>query len=91
MKITQERLKQIILQELDQANQGEQSEQDELANTKQKLREKFKILYTNILKVKGLSKSEIVVFNELLDTALQSMQQAEVTPQLKRALEKLQR
>ena len=88
MKITKERLKEIIFEEIEQAN----SENDKEATiTKQKLREKFKMLYQNILKVKGLSKNELVVFNALLDSALTSMQSSEATPDLKRALDKLQK
>ena len=89
MKLTKEKLNFIIAEQMKKYKITE-AEDDEASKNKEELRDKFEVLSKHITQVKGLSKSEIVVFDSLLNTALISMQNREATLELKEALQKLQ-
>jgi len=96
MKLTKDKLEALIFEAMSEDSLYEidnkiedTNDKEEIANTKQKLREKFKYLYQNITKAKGLEKKELELFNQLLDTALKAMQDGSALPSLKMALSKL--
>jgi hypothetical protein len=105
MKLTKDKLKSIVLEVMteydlpgiddtpddtpDDTQDDTQDDTEDSVETKQALKEKFKYLYQNITKVKGLEKKELEIFDTLLDTALKAMQDGSALPTLKMALSKL--
>ena len=93
MKLTKNLLKSIILEQMKEYDlpgiDDTPNQTEDTVETKQALKEKFKYLYQNITKVKGLEKKELEIFDTLLDTALKAMEDGSALPTLKMALSKL--
>tara|TARA_R100001082_G_scaffold69516_3_gene39455 strand:+ start:1224 stop:1541 length:318 start_codon:yes stop_codon:yes gene_type:complete len=104
MKLTKKLLKSIILEQMKEYDlpgiddTGEEEEEEEEATdeeqeseeTKTQLKQKFEQLRKDIGGMSGLSKNEITLFSQFVDTALSLMQTGEARIQLQRALDKLQ-
>jgi hypothetical protein len=80
MKITKERIKQIIKEEL---------EAEASVETKTEMAEKFKELYTLFPRINGLDNAEIVLLNQLLTAALKVAKDGNARTELSMALDKL--
>ena len=100
MKLSEQYLINLVKEELNnlheqpqdqQSVEKEDGEDKDLVASKTKLRDKFKMLYNNIMKAKGLSKNELIAFDALLNASLQLMQGGEAAMMLKRALQKLEK
>jgi len=86
MKISKERLKQIIKEELEQA---EQEEQEANPETKTAMAKKFKELYTLFPKLQGLDQTEIVLIDKLISAAIKMSSEGSAKSGLAMALQKL--
>ena len=84
MKISKEKLQQIIKEEVEKSQQDE-----EVINSINQMREKFKKLYQVFGKVKGADKQELVLLNKLIDAAITQIQQDNGKQALLMALQKL--
>lgn len=83
MKITKERLKQIIKEEIENANQEVAPE------TKQEMANKFKELYTLFPKISGLDKTEIDLLNKLINASINLSKKGSAKTNLVKALKML--
>ena len=68
MRISKQRLQQIIKEELEKAQQ--EQEQEAPPESKQQMAKKFKELYALFPKISGLYKTEIFLLDKLLTTAI---------------------
>ena len=92
MKISKERLKEIIKEEIYELglSENEEGEQDaQLVKTKNDMRKKFYELYQKWMQVKGISLTELKAFDALMTASIKLMQQGEAAPKLKMALQRL--
>ena len=85
MKVSKERLQEIIKEEVDKAQQQNQ----EVVQSINQMRDKFKKLYQTFGKVKGADKQELVLLNKLVDAAIAQIQQGNGKQALLMALQKL--
>lgn len=85
MKVSKERLQEIIKEEVDKAQQQNQ----EVVQSINQMRDKFKKLYQTFGKVKGADKQELVLLNKLVDAAIAQIQQGNGKQALLIALQKL--
>ena len=84
MKISKEKLQQIIKEEVEKSQQDE-----EVVNSINQMRDKFKKLYQVFGKIKGADKQELVLLNKLIDAAITEIQQGNGKQALLMALQKL--
>tara|TARA_Y100000592_G_scaffold95983_1_gene163581 strand:+ start:884 stop:1156 length:273 start_codon:yes stop_codon:yes gene_type:complete len=84
MKVSKEKLQQIIKEEVEKAQQDE-----EVVNSINKMRDKFKKLYQVFSKIKGADKQELILLDKLIDAAISQIQQGNGRQALTYALEKL--
>jgi len=84
MKVSKEKLQQIIKEEVEKAQQDE-----EVINSINQMRDKFKKLYQVFGKVKGADKQELVLLSKLIDAAIAQIQQGNGKQALAYALQKL--
>jgi|TARA_R100000081_G_C4803983_1_gene166143 hypothetical protein len=87
MKISKERLKQIIKEEVEKTNKDQ--EQEASPENKQEMAKKFKELYTLIPRLSGLDKTEIVLLNKLITSAIKLSSEGSAKTGLLRALKML--
>ena len=85
MKVSKERLQQIIKEEVDKAQQQDQ----DVVNSINQMREKFKTLYQTFSKVKGADKTELVLLSKLIDAAIAQIQQGNGKQTMIYALDKM--
>jgi len=85
VKVSKERLQEIIKEEVDKAQQQNQ----EVVQSINQMRDKFKKLYQTFGKVKGADKQELVLLNKLVDAAIAQIQQGNGKQALLIALQKL--
>jgi predicted DNA-binding protein (UPF0278 family) len=85
VKVSKERLQEIIKEEVDKAQQQNQ----EVVQSINQMRDKFKKLYQTFGKVKGADKQELVLLNKLVDAAIAQIQQGNGKQALLMALQKL--
>ena len=84
MKVSKERLQQIIKEEVEKAQQDQ-----DVVNSINQMREKFKTLYQTFSKVKGADKTELVLLSKLIDAAIAQIQQGNGKQALIYALDRL--
>lgn len=84
MKVSKEKLQQIIKEEVEKAQQDE-----EVVNSINQMRDKFKKLYQVFGKIKGADKQELILLNKLIDAAISQIQQGNGKQALLMALQKL--
>jgi hypothetical protein len=94
MKVSKERLVQIIKEELENLQQeknapGEEAPQAASPENKQAMASKFKALYTQFPKIQGLDKAEIILLDKLLGAALKLSAEGSAKAGLTMALQKL--
>jgi len=87
MKITKDRLKQIIKEELEQAEQ--EQPQEASPENKMAMANKFKELYTLFPKIQGLDQAEIKLLNALLMAGINAAKDGSAKSSLTMALQKL--
>ena len=85
MKVSKERLQVIIKEEVEKAQQQDQ----EVVQSINQMREKFKTLYQSFGKIKGADKQELVLLNKLIDAAIAQIQQGNGKQAILYALQKL--
>lgn len=85
MKVSKEKLQQIIKEEVEKAQQQDQ----EVVDTINQMREKFRKLYQVFGKVKGADKQELVLLSKLIDAAIAQIQKGNGRQALTYALDKL--
>ena len=85
MKVSKEKLQQIIKEEVEKAQQQDK----EVVDTINQMREKFKKLYQVFGKVKGADKRELILLSKLIDAAIAQIQQGNGRQALTYALQKL--
>ena len=88
MKITEQRIREIIVEELELAENEQQSNED-VVKTLQAMREKFKNLYANIPKIKDADTNEIKLLNIIIDNAIELIQTGNAKQPLLNAIKKL--
>jgi len=69
MKISKQRIQEIIKEELDYIKENE-AEQEAPPESKQQMAKKFKELYTLLPKISGLDKTEILLLDKLITAAI---------------------
>ena len=96
MKISKERLKQIIKEELEIVEQEqpqgappETKSQEASPETKQQFRDKLKGLYADFPKIQGLDQAEIKLLNLLLMGGLKAAKEGSAKSVLSMAVQKL--
>ena len=89
MKVSKERLIQIIKEELEEARQEEAPPQEASPENKQAMAMKFKELYTQFSKIQGLDKAEIILLDKLLGAAIKLSAEGSAKAGLTMALQKL--
>jgi len=84
MIIGKSKLRQIIKEEVEKAQQDQ-----DVVNSINQMREKFKTLYQTFSKVKGADKTELVLLSKLIDAAIAQIQQGNGKQALIYALDRL--
>ena len=87
MKISKDRWKQIIKEELEKAEQ--EKPQEASPETKQEMANKFKDLYTLFPKIQGLDQAEIRLLDALLMGGIKAAKEGTAKSALTMALQKL--
>ena len=87
MRISKQRLQEIIKEELENAQQ--EKEQEAPPESKQQMAKKFKELYTLFPKVSGLDKTEILLLDKLLTAAIKLSSEGSAKVGLVKALKML--
>ena len=87
MKISKDRLKQIIKEELENAEQAQPQEAS--PETKTAMANKFKELYTLFPKIQGLDQEEIKLLNALLMGGIKAAKEGSAKSVLAMAVKKL--
>lgn len=87
MKISKQRLQEIIKEELEKAQQ--EKEQEAPPESKQQMAKKFKELYTLFPKVSGLDKTEILLLDKLITAAIRLSSEGSAKVGLLKALKML--
>jgi hypothetical protein len=87
VKISKEKLQKIIKEELEKAQQ--EQEQEAPPESKQQMAKKFKQLYALFPKVSGLDKTEILLLDKLLTSAIKLSSEGSAKVGLLKALKML--
>ena len=89
MKLTESRIKQIIIEELEQANQDQEQSQDNETKTLQKLRQFLLKLSKQASQIKGASPKEVQAAAALIIKILESLPKGEVSRHIQYADQQL--
>jgi len=89
VKLSKSRIREIIKEELEKAEQEQEKEQEANPGTKQAMAKRFKELYALFPKIQGIDTAEIELLNALIVAAIKVSKEGSAKAPLAMALKKL--